>query len=1153
MTESEIFRYRAQTNCLETKLKRKQMELELAQEQMKNSQESLEREISDLKEALKAKEKAIEGYILEIENRNSIYGELDSRQQMEVLHERIGSLSATVESLQDRIDALQAEKLDLDNKLAYAEQDKSVLKSQINSLKTELNDNEGTSQQTSSYLNEEIEKLKHQKAQLRLEHLQLKKDYAKLEAENNDLKNGPKNSTELESKFSESEAQISRLEKENNLLKSENNYQKRQLEALQKSANEFNEKLKHYKKTTKENEESENARVQQLSSELQVSREKMTSMRTTLIELDTQCDRLMNKLKELDQDKISMQDENNQLRKESEELRGQVESQCKIEGELTTLREENSRLRGKIRYLENEVKESHTDHSQELARLAKQLSQAKSSQTQSSSSNGQLEAEVRQKDSHIRYNERQIQQLKKDLEEIKKEAEAERKRQCDLVNENTTLRQGLAEAIKKTGQYRDEGEKLKQVNESIRANAEVLNEKLLRLEDDVQELQIELEQKEKLASYLQSVVQPKQMQKINRNYSSLISTGSDAVSDIEAESQKCAKLERERNTVLENLERRRRILQEKQNLEIESVPLIKNNATKMPMSPRTRKKDAASPASLGTMRHEIPHRWKKQFISINISSLHCAVCFEGLPHFGHIYKCRECSLMVHAHCKPSITNTCGLPPACATFYVDPHSAPSGIMTGWIKLWRSDDLTGNKWRNSWAVIDDNKLSFYDDDSFATNNRSPFLTIDLNSEQWKIYNQVGTPGLNVNGITKEHMSLVIEIKLPSFTLFMLGPTMQAKERWVRALQNATNRRAFVQRRPSTSTAYSMLLGLDKPRNLVITCTQILDHDWLLMGCQEGLFVTTLSNPKAPFNVAGIQNIYFMEIIVEQGHEMLFAICGINRRPVVTHLQQLRGALKADQQPTIEPTFVTNIDDCHSCVVSKPGIHSKRYVYLATTDAIHILEFVRKLGVFQPLNQVIKTEEPCMCICSTYNGLIFGADNFHLVTWESGFSCRQLSIDNCPSDFPVAAIEISPTEFLLAFHNYGVFVDAQGKRSRKENIEWERVPLEFAFSTPHLYIVYCDFLEVATVPTNEGYDTPALTDDRSMFRCRSAHKTGFGNRHGDIMFAVSSADRVELHMFNSSNVDMTNNKSMLKRKFTDSLTKSTNKKKIISSAFI
>lgn len=56
------------------------MELELAQEQMKNSQESLEREISDLKEALKAKEKAIEGYILEIENRNSIYGELDSRQ-----------------------------------------------------------------------------------------------------------------------------------------------------------------------------------------------------------------------------------------------------------------------------------------------------------------------------------------------------------------------------------------------------------------------------------------------------------------------------------------------------------------------------------------------------------------------------------------------------------------------------------------------------------------------------------------------------------------------------------------------------------------------------------------------------------------------------------------------------------------------------------------------------------------------------------------------------------------------------------------------------------------------------------------------------------------------------------------------------------------
>lgn len=58
--------------------------------------------------------------------------------------------------------------------------------------------------------------------------------------------------------------------------------------------------------------------------------------------------------------------------------------------------------------------------------------------------------------------------------------------------------------------------------------------------------------------------------------------------------------------------------------------------------------------------------------------------------------------------------------------------------------------------------------------------------------------------------------------------------------------------------------------------------------------------------------------------------------------------------------------------------------------------------------------------MCICSTPQGFIFGADNFYIVTFESNFSYTTLSIDNCPSDFPIAAIEISSNEYLLAFHS-------------------------------------------------------------------------------------------------------------------------------------
>lgn len=51
-------------------------------------------------------------------------------------------------------------------------------------LKDELTHSEGTSQQTSTYLAEEIDKIKHQKAQLRCEFLQLKRNYSRLEIDN---------------------------------------------------------------------------------------------------------------------------------------------------------------------------------------------------------------------------------------------------------------------------------------------------------------------------------------------------------------------------------------------------------------------------------------------------------------------------------------------------------------------------------------------------------------------------------------------------------------------------------------------------------------------------------------------------------------------------------------------------------------------------------------------------------------------------------------------------------------------------------------------------------------------------------------------------------------------------------------------------------
>lgn len=118
--------------------------------------------------------------------------------------------------------------------------------------------------------------------------------------------------------------------------------------------------------------------------------------------------------------------------------------------------------------------------------------------------------------------------------------------------------------------------------------------------------------------------------------------------------------------------------------------------------------------------------------------------------------------MVHPGCQTNVVNTCGLPEACANFYLDAHSTSVDNMTGWVKIWRSDDKAGNKWRSAWATIERNKLSFFDSDNLAVTDGPPFMSIDLENERWRIFNQPG----RVEGVPRENMPLLVEIKLPRY---------------------------------------------------------------------------------------------------------------------------------------------------------------------------------------------------------------------------------------------------------------------------------------------------------------------------------------------------------------------------------------------------
>uniref|UniRef100_A0A183CNS5 Uncharacterized protein n=1 Tax=Globodera pallida TaxID=36090 RepID=A0A183CNS5_GLOPA len=93
--------------------------------------------------------------------------------------------------------------------------------------------------------------------------------------------------------------------------------------------------------------------------------------------------------------------------------------------------------------------------------------------------------------------------------------------------------------------------------------------------------------------------------------------------------------------------------------------------------------------------------------------------------------------------------------------------------------------------------------------------------------------------------------------------------------------------------------------------------------------------------------------------------------------------------------------------------------------------------------------------------------------------------------------------------------MFVNSQ-ERTRTKTLMGE------VYTSPYLYIVYCEFLEVIRVAPYIGSDSSTITDDRNLFKCRSAHRTGHGLNSSEVLFAVSSVDRVELHLFGHADAD-------------------------------
>lgn len=104
-----------------------------------------------------------------------------------------------------------------------------------------------------------------------------------------------------------------------------------------------------------------------------------------------------------------------------------------------------------------------------------------------------------------------------------------REKQCTIVKENTELRQALHDAINKVKTYKEAEEVLRQANTGHQERIEKLEGEIMNLKDAISQLHDEIQQKEENIAYLQSIQQPRKLEKlkITNSHSTLVTGGDD--------------------------------------------------------------------------------------------------------------------------------------------------------------------------------------------------------------------------------------------------------------------------------------------------------------------------------------------------------------------------------------------------------------------------------------------------------------------------------------------------------------------------------------------------------------------------------------------------------------------------------------------------
>uniref|UniRef100_A0A3Q3BMX6 Citron Rho-interacting kinase n=1 Tax=Kryptolebias marmoratus TaxID=37003 RepID=A0A3Q3BMX6_KRYMA len=988
--------------------------------------------------------------LMELESRLREMGLEHEEEKLEIKRQ-VSELTLSLQERESQISSLQAARL--------------ALESQLQQAKTEL-------EETTAEAEEEITALRNHRDEIQ----------RKFDA----LRDSCSVITDLEE-------QLTQLSQENAELNRQNFYLSKQLD---EASDEREDKLQL-------SQEVDRLRREVADREMHLNNQKQNieTLKTTcsmleeqVVELESLNDELLEKERQWEAWRGALEDEKNQAERRTRDLQRLLDN------------EKQNRLRAEQRSSESRqaVELAVKEHKAEILALQQALKEQRLKAESLSDTLNDLE----KKHAMLEMNARSLQQKLETERELKQrlmEEQGKLQQQMDLQKSHIfRLTQGLQDALDQTDMLKTERTDLEYQLENIQA---VYSHEKVKMEGTIS-------QQTKLIDFLQA----KMDQPTKKKKPAVPMQYGDMKVALDKERSRCAELEE----ALHKMRIELRSLREEaahfkaQEHVAPSTPaqarhqILMSAIVKSPehqpnpsslLNPSTRCKETSTPEEFGRrvkerMHHNIPHRFT---VGLNMRAAKCAVCLDTV-HFGRqAATCLECHTLCHPKCSPCLPATCGLPAEYATHFSEAlcrEKANSPALQvkeatghvrleGWMKQPRNGKRGQQGWERKYVVLDGTKLSIYDneprEDSVKAEDE---FELCLPDGEVTVHGAVGTSEL-IN-TAKSDIPYILKLEShphttcwPGQSLYFMAPSFPDKQRWVAVLESvvAGSRGSKDKAEADAKLLGNSLLKLEGDDRLDINCTLPLTDQIVLVGSEEGLYALNVIKNSLT-HIPGLTSVFQIQILKEL--DKLLMITGEDRALCLVEIKKVKQSLSQSHlpaQPDLNPFIFETVKGCH--LFSSGKIDNGICICAAMPNKITILRYNESLNKFC-IRKEIETSEPCSCIHFTGYSIIIGTNKFYEIEMkqyvlEEFLDKNDVTLASAvfaasSHSFPISIIQVTTApqkdEYLLCFHEFGVFVDTYGRRSRTDDIKWSRLPLSFAYREPYLFVTYFNSLDVIEI---------------------------------------------------------------------------------------